>query len=294
MPDSRILAGAPATLAWQPVDSDGEAAAPEGLVTVGVARADGTTLLAAGTATAGAGSDPRTVALTGTQTAALDVLTATWVDAGGGSATTYHEVVGAHYFTVAEVRAAQADLASPADYPTAAIAEARAQVEAEFEGIVGFAFVPRYARVRIPGKSADALVLPHWYPRTVRAVWGYTTASAYTPFDTDALDDLELDDSGVIRPYAVGAFTRGTDYVVAYEHGWNAPPADVKRVALIRLRAFLNEPGRPIPSGATQFTSQEGTVVFATIPGGERGRRTGYPDVDRALAGLVHEHAPFA
>lgn len=294
MADSRILAGAATTLSWQPVDSDGEAAAPEGTVTVGITRADGTALIAPGTVTAGALAEPRTIILTGAQTAALDLLIATWTDAGGGTATTYHDIVGGHYFTVAELRAAENKLASPAKYSAPAIIEARAQVEAEFEAITGFAFVPRYCRVRIPGKGLAGLTVPHYFPRTVRAVWGYTFPGTYAIFDTLGLAALELDTAGVVRDFSGGCFTRGTDYVIAYEHGWNAPPSDIKRVAMARARYFLTKPDSPIAARAGQYTSQEGTVVFALVPGGDKGRRTGDPDTDAALARHVHDDAPFA
>lgn len=288
MADSRILAGTAATLSWQPVDSDGEAAAPDGAVTVGVTRADGTVLVAPGTATLGAGTAPRTLALTPAQTATLDILTATWTDAGGGTATTVHEVVGGYYFTIAEARILQSDLADPGKYPTATLVAARAQVEDEFESITNLAFVPRYGRRRVPGSGRCELVLRDRLVRTVRAVWGYSTATTYTAFDAGQLAAIVPADSGVIA-YS-GAFARGTDYVVAYEYGWDRPPGDIKRVALVRLREVVNESKSPIPSRASQFTSQEGTLVFATIPGLEK---TGNPQVDAVLGRRRQPDAPF-
>jgi len=59
----RILRATAASLSWQPLDGDGEPADP-GTVTVGVVSSDGATVVAAGTATSGSASDPRTAALT--------------------------------------------------------------------------------------------------------------------------------------------------------------------------------------------------------------------------------------
>lgn len=292
--DQRILAGAAATLSWQPTDSDGEPAAPDGVVTVGVTRADGTALIAPGTATSGATDNPRTVALTSAQTSTLDWLLATWTDAGGGTATTIHEVVGGFYFTLAELRNAQPDLADASKYPPEALLAARWQVEDEFEDIAGVAFVPRYRRARVLGHGTQTLILPDPLVRTVRSVWAYSTATAYTVFTADQLAALAPYAGGYITDGNGIAFSCGFDHVVAYEHGHDRPPADLQRLAMVRAREVANESKTTIPARAERYTSPEGTLVFSLLPGGPGGRRTGNPDIDAALTRYGWDPPPFA
>lgn len=293
--DSRLLVGAAATLSWQPVDSDGEPAAPDGTVTVAVTRADGSSLIAAGTATIGSGSALRQVAVTAAQTAQLDVLVATWTDAGGGTAQTLHEIVGGFYFSLAEARQVQATLADISKYPASLLRDVRAAVEDEFEEIAGCAFVPRYRRVRVRGTDTSTLVLPDPLVRTVRSVRAYSTATAYTAWTADELAAITTDDSGVIDVGTGGVFPcAGTGLVVEYEHGHDRPPADLRRHALTRLREIVNDPIAAISSKAERFTSPEGTVVFSLLPGGPGGRRTGNPDIDAALTRYAWPEISFA
>ena len=94
--NQRVIAGAAATLSFQGVDQYGEPADP-GTVTVEITRADGTELVASGTATTGSGSSPRTYALTASQTAELDRLTAVWSESSTAIAQTEIDDVGGVY-----------------------------------------------------------------------------------------------------------------------------------------------------------------------------------------------------
>jgi hypothetical protein len=101
MPDlERILQLTPGTLSQQWMQ-DGVAVDP-GTVTIGITRADGTVLVAAGTAVAGSGSAPRTFNLTTTHTSLLDRLKITWTSSLKGTVISYLEVVGGRLFTMAE------------------------------------------------------------------------------------------------------------------------------------------------------------------------------------------------
>lgn len=294
-PDSRILVGVAATLSWQPAASDGEAAAPDGTVTVGVTRADGSSLIAAGTATIGSGSALRQVAVTAAQTATLDVLIATWTDSGGGTATTLHEIVGGFYFSLAEARQVQSTLGDISKYPAAVLRDVRAAVEDEFEEIAGCAFVPRYRRVRVRGSDTNTLTLPDPLVRTVRSVRAYSTASSYTTWTADQLAAIMTDDSGVLDTGTGGVFPCvGAGLVIEYEHGHDRPPSDLRRHALTRLREIANDPVAAVPSRAERFTSPEGTVVYSLLPGGPGGRRTGNPDIDAALTRYAWPEIGFA
>jgi hypothetical protein len=93
MPElERIQKATPGTLSQQWYE-DGVAVDP-GTVTLGITRADGTTLVAPATGTTGSGTGVRTYNLTTTHTALLDRLTVTWTSTLKGTLLTYVEVVG--------------------------------------------------------------------------------------------------------------------------------------------------------------------------------------------------------
>src|SRR5215217_5067951 len=130
MPDlERVQQLTPATVSQQWYE-DGTATDP-GTVTVGITRADGTTLVAAGAATSGTGTSPRTFNLTTTHTALLDRLKLTWTSTTKGTLTSYVEIVGGFLFTLAEL---SADLAtSTTTYTAAQMADARTYAETQIE-----------------------------------------------------------------------------------------------------------------------------------------------------------------
>jgi hypothetical protein len=295
VPDQRILRAAAATLSVQFTDSNGEPVAVTGPVTVRVQRADGTDVKAAGTATSGSGSAPRTVALTAAQTATLDLLTATWTDAATTtSRVTYIEIVGGYYFTVAEARAAQPVLADTSKYPTAMILDRRRQVEEELERICGRqrsgvrSFVPRFRLVTIWGLGTDRLRLPSRDVRTIRSVsFGGVSLSV------SALANIVPTADGVMRryrpylssidesPFGVWGFTfpENTRVDVAYEYGWDSPPRDLKDAAMLRLKTLLTGPTSALPERALGYSDgQGGSYSLATA--GRNGFDTGHPDVD--------------
>jgi hypothetical protein len=274
--DQRILRGVAATLSWQNVDSDGTAAAPSGVVTVGVTTADGTVVVAAGTATTGTGTGPRTVALTAAQTADLNLLTVTWTDAGDSSThSTLVEVVGGWYFSVAEARASDATLTDSTKYPDAAVLTARREVEEDFERICDVAFVPRYRREQVSSQCGEIL-LPTPLPRTVRSVRLYSDGTSYTALTASELADLRLDPTGLICG-TLGTYDR---VVVEWEHGHGKPPSALKTKALRYLRFRLNEALSAIPDRATSFSiDQGGTYRLDTASQW----KVGVPDIDAEL-----------
>lgn len=277
----QILAGSAATLTWQPVDADGEPAAPDGTVTIGIVRADGTVLVAPGAATVGAANAARTYALTGAQTTTLDLMTATWTDSGGGTAVTQIEIVGGYYFRAAEARTKDTSLADTSTYPNTAIIEARREVEDEFEEIAGVAFVPRYRRGRYDGTGTPRLALSTPQVRTVRTITVGVDSTSSTVFTAAELAAIDVDGSGVIERLDGGVWPSGCrNILIEWEHGWDRPPADVKTAAIRRTRQRLNQFRSSIPDGAERWTTPEGTIVFATIPG--RGR-IGDPEIDAVL-----------
>lgn len=278
--DQRIVRGVPSTLTWQYVDEFGAAAAPPGTVTIGVTKADGTVVVAAGTATTGSGSNPRTYTLPASST--LELLTATWTT-GGLTFTTLIDVAGAFYFTIAEARTIEPSLADTTKYPDADVVRVRHEVEDELEYICDAAFVPRYRRITIDGSGTCDLTLEDNQLRNVRTVRVYSTATAYTTFSAAELADLVLDDDLTIHRPAGLVFddSRRGNLVVEYEYGYDRPPTDLKRAAVRRLRSRLNISKSGIPDRATSFTLTDGGTYNLELPDAYK---TGIPDVDAVYA----------
>lgn len=228
----RVLVGVTAALEWTNLNQDGTPAAASGALTAKVERADGTTVLPAGTATTpGAGTGAYLVTLTAAQNDRLDRLKVTWTD--GSAHVTYHEVVGAFYLTEPEMRGLDARFATGASPEIAAadLRRVRGEVEDAIEAEAGAAFVRRYARETVSGHGGSALLLPHTYPRTVRSVRSYTDAATYTAWSASELAAITVDPSGLLGLWS-GAYTRGTrNLVVEYEHGLDYPPNLIRRAA---------------------------------------------------------------
>lgn len=272
----RILRGTAATLSYVNLDTEGSPAAANGAVTVRVVRADGTEVLPAGTATtAGTGTGEFSVSLTPAQTALLDELTVTWTDSDS-SHTTKAEVVGGFYFSVGEARASDSTLENAGKYPDADILAARAEVEQEFEEITGVAFVPRYHRILLSGSGKTSQRIPSRRIRAIRSV--EVDGVAWTTSDVASVRFV----GNVLARADGGFFPVGVrNIVVAYEHGWDRPPADVRRAALLRLRSLLNANKTGIPDRATSFTVTEGGTYRLATAGKDR---TGIDSVDAVLA----------
>lgn len=260
----RIVAGAPATLTWQPVGSDGEPADP-GTVTVDVVRADGTVLKAPLTATTGSGSNPRAVALSVAETANLDWLTATWTVSGTVVAETVHEIVGGVYMTTAAIRAQQASLADEVRHPTAALIEARNETERMLERELHRACVPRF-RVATVHPSG---MLPETDIRAVRWV-----------VDEDGNDVTYTHVDGSRRVEVAHGRTRPV--YVGFEYGLDAPPSDILRKFSLLVRRALNEAGSTVDARALSVTTPNGETQRFPTPG-LGPFITGIPDVDQAI-----------
>lgn len=258
----RILQGAAATLRYTPMDSDGGPAPAGADTTVTVLRADGTALVPE-TATGGTATE-RTLALTEAQTGLLDHLSAVWTD-GAKVGQTSIEVVGGYYFSAGEARSTDASMEDPGKVVHDDLLAARQEVEVEFERICEVAFVPRFARVTLPARSP--LVLPHKRIRRLRSV-----VSDGVALSAEAVAGLTYE-AGIV-PYHGGQVT------VEYEHGYDAPPADVRRAAITRLRHRVFASRSGIPDRATSFALSEGGTFALSTPGKHR---TGVPDIDAVL-----------
>lgn len=139
------------------------------------------------------------------------------------------------YVTIAEIRALP-NLGSVTKFTDDDLAQAREWFETKFEAHVGMAFVPRTATERLDGRCST-IMLKHWPVRSISAVRSYTSASAYTSFSADELTDIQRLDTGELRRYSFGYWP--ADVELDYVHGQEAPPADIRDVALVAIRQKL-------------------------------------------------------
>lgn len=283
--DEQILRGSSATLSAYLRDQHGDPAEPSGAVTVGVAAADGSVVLAAGSTTTSGPPGVRQRALTAAQTSTLGVLTATWSDAGDASThITTIEVVGGYYLSTEEIRGLDESLSDSEKYPASRVRRARQLVEWEFERFCGVAFVPRYRRIRLSGNDREELLLPDPRLRTVRSARVYTGATTWNAFSAGELAAVPADESGIAVRTDGEYWPAGVDnIVIEYEHGHDRPPPDVLGAFVTRLRDVLNRERRGVPDRASTYTAEAGGTYSLLVPG-QRGAITGIPDVDVVLS----------
>jgi hypothetical protein len=273
MADSRVLVSTPATLEAVFYDG-GETPVDPGTVTVTITRADGTAVVT-DAATTGSGTSARTYTLPA-QTR-LDHLTAVWTGTTGGrKVTTRHEVVGAYYADLAEIRGLDA-LANTSKYSTGRLEQARWQAESRFEAATGVAWVPRHDREIIAGNNTTIVLLRWPRPRSLIGVSIDGTAAAdLTLFRLYSTGQVERT-SGATWP--TGTTTSG-NVIVEYTHGYDSPPADLKQAFLTYVRYLVLESTSRIPDRASAFSTEAGTFQLVTAG---FNRPTGLPDVDAVL-----------
>lgn len=170
------------------------------------------------------------------------------------------------YVTIDDVRALP-NLGDEDRFPVAALSDARDWFETTFEDYVGMAFVPRTATERLRG-GCSSIMLKHWPVRSVTAVRSFTTATVSTVFTADELADLLVDDSGSIARYSLGYWP--ADIELDYEHGQTAPPADIKRAALVAIQEKLMEDNSGRPTDRTYGTATDGVFVRSILPGPDK------------------------
>jgi hypothetical protein len=241
-----------------------------GSVTATVKRLDGTSIVGSPFTAAHASLGVYTFALPGQ--AQLDSLTIDWSGSIAGATIVvrdYAEVVGGFLFGLAELRTRHA-LSST--YTTAALADARTEVEQECERICGQSFTPRFARVALGGSGLDTVVLPRMNVRAVRAV---------TVDGVSQLAPVEWAESGVLT-MSGGVWPIGRrNIIVEFEYGWDGPPEYIRTAAMLRCKTLLSQPKSGIPARAASFSLADGGVYRLSLPSRES---TGIPEVDGAYA----------
>lgn len=251
-------------------------------VTVSITDANGT-VVATGSATHGA-TGVYTFALP--PQANLALLSVAWT-ATISSATVVEtdpvEIVGGFFFSLAEIRAADATLADTVKYPTAALVQARLETEVECEDICERAFVPRYWREQLDGTGTSDVLLGKPDFRTVRAARvAPTTGATFVPLSAAQLAALALSPDGMLRRTDYAFWTEGLqNVIVEYEFGKDAPPRTLKEAALVRLRSLANKHKTGVPDRAASFTAADGGTYRLSMP--DRWS-TGIPEVDAVYA----------
>ena len=275
MARQRIVAGVAATLTWQAVDQNGEPTDP-GTTTVGVVDSTGTTVLAAGTATTTSGT-ARTVAIAAQD---IDTLTVTWTGATA-TGTTYVDVVGGVYFTVAALRAAHPTMADTTTYPTASIQTARAVVETVFERSVGYPFVPRLATVQVSDGFAQVRGVKRvrWAQSATHSPWVYEEDTADLALSTRIIPD--------------GVICSSNYRQLGVVCGYDQPPPDIYRHAMNYCKHLLTEATAGIDMRVMAMQDIDGAQLHLATPGLSVWV-TGIPTIDEALKDyrLRHQRTP--
>lgn len=249
-------------------------------VTVAITDATGAAVTSGTAASAGAGTGRYTFALP--PQAQLQELTVAWSGTIAGAAVTELDtvqIVGTHYFTLAQARASDSSLTDTVKYTTTALKDTRLEVEVECERICGRAFVPRYRRVVLDGTGIDEVTLPDPDVRTIRSVQMAARAGlTFTPLSAAALAALVVTDAQTLKRVDYNFWTEGLrNLIVEYEFGLDSPPSDLREAALVRLRSRINKHKTGVPDRAISFTPVEGGTYRISLP---NKFSTGIPDVD--------------
>lgn len=254
-----------------------------GNVVVTVRRLDGTTVQT-GNATGPTNGNVYSFVFSGSDT--LDNLSVTWAYTISGDAQTLDqdeiEVVGGLFFSIAEGRAADAQLSNTQKYPTADLIERRIQAEDECERITGQAWVPRFARATLSGDSTGRLRVPHTMIRSVRAIT--VNGSVWSP---GQISGIGFSDTGML--YVDGSYFAPSrnlgskNITVEYEHGNDRPEPEIVRAAKLRFKSLAMESRSALPDRAERVIAIDqagGTTVY----GQPTVEKTGIPAVDAVYA----------
>lgn len=262
-------------------------------VTVSVVDANGTVVASGNATTAGAGTGRYTFALPAqAQLAALSVAWTATIATVVVVEQDEVEVVGGFYWSLVEGRASDPAFADAAKYPMADMITFRLEVEQECERICGRAFVPRYRRVVLDGTGTSDILVPDGADevvagivlRGVRSVRAAKQAprvgQTFVGLAAGELAALAMTPDGMLRRTDGRVWTEGnSNVIVEYEFGSDAPPADLKRASLLRLRSRANIHRSGVPDRAISFQVAEGGTYRLSTPGKAR---TGVPEVDAA------------
>lgn len=240
----------------------------------------------------GGGSGKLRFIVTPDKTAEVGEWRATWTFAQGGvqqSVTTSHRAVGDVLFTLGEARAFDGGaLASSATFPDAAILAARDRIADAFAEICGVAFGARYARELLDGDGSESVRVGSHRVLAVRSI-RIRSGTTWTALTAEELDDVIVYPRGLLYRETLGVFAAGRRNVeVAYEHGVQPVPAEIRLAAVRLLRDQLVK--SPLDDRATSQAGEFGMFSLATA--GRNGSYFGLPLVDEVLNRYRAERLP--
>lgn len=178
---------------------------------------------------------------------------------------------GSAWWLLAEIRAVRP--LEQAQYTDARLEAARQLVQADLEVACGVRFTPTVIETTVIRgacfHSSSTIVLP---PRP-RAITALTVEGQPATVPTG----LEYDASGVV--WSPTAWPSGRLRITA-SHGYDAPPTEVKRVAMmLAKRVLVDSPGN---DRATSITNPDGTNEFLLVAG-RGGARYDLPAANAAV-----------
>jgi len=270
-----------------------------GDVTVGITDGNGDSVVASGTATTNNADGTYTYSLA--DQPSPDILTVTWTrDDTGADLSDRLELLGNWLFTEAQARAFQgkADatssllpLASSTEYPDATLADERARITDDLEQWTGRSFIPRYARIELPGNGQSTISLRDGFCRTSD---GYTLnrpgrfndigvlLTAKVGSTAQTASEIKIDPVRGRLVHTTGYFTEATitnpfNVVIEYVYGLPYLIDGVDRIAMKLLVDRLVPSAWPdrVLSADTEY----GTTRFVQ-PGGPMNNKTRIPEVN--------------
>ncbi len=299
---SQLLAGAGPYSIVKTWDVDGTAT-DVGDVTIGIIDGNGDSVVSSGTATTNNGDGTYTYSLA--DQASPDQLDITWTRTDTGADLGDRvELIGNWLFTESQARTfhAKADatsalipLATAGEYPDAILANERESIQQDIERWTGRAFVPRYARLEIPGNGTRHLPVTDGYTKTSDGTNsepldrpGYARdigiiLSATVGGSAVTLANIKVDPvSGVlIRTDSVWQTATTADphnVVVEYVYGLPYLIDGVDRIAMKLLVDRLVPSS--FPDRAISVDTDFGTTRFVQ-PGGPMGNVSRVPEVNQ-------------
>lgn len=299
---SQILAGAGPYSLVKKWDVDGTQS-DVGTVTIGIVDGNGDEVVATGTATTKGGSGATTTyTYSLADQASPDQLKVTWTRSDTGADLVDRvEIVGAWLFTERQARtfrakadaaAAQIPLNSPDEYPDDVIADERTRLADDLERWTGRSWIPRYARVELPGSGGSFLPLEKGRCRTSD---GYqlnrpgrfndiaTVLTATVSGTSVDVDDIEIDElrGGLILTTGIWSYPTQTsplNVIVEYVYGMPFPVDSVDRIALKELVDRLVPSG--VPDRALRWDLPDGSAMSIIQPGGPMRNVSRLPEVN--------------
>lgn len=171
-----------------------------------------------------------------------------------------------------------------ADFDASDIENGVADFEDKAEEYRGVAYTPRDAEATLRGNAASYLFLPHLKVRTVESITIDGTALSVS----ELADVTTWGDEGALER---GVGWCGTQIVVAYTHGFEAPPATVLTACTEYVLCVLRAQKSGVSRNTLSEATEAGTTRYST-PDWNAGRPTGWLEVDRLLNSLPDYRTP--